>query len=37
MPYTSKNGIRLAYERLGPDEHLILTMGQAVGRVVRTT
>jgi hypothetical protein len=31
MPYVSTSGIRLAYERTGRGERVLLIMGQAVG------
>lgn len=34
MPYVSTNGIRLAYERAGGGERVVLIMGQAAGRNV---
>ncbi|MGY4929173.1 alpha/beta fold hydrolase [Streptomyces sp. 900105755] len=36
MPYASVNGIRLAYERTGQGEHVLLIMGQAAGGNVWT-
>lgn len=37
MPYASTNGIRLAYERAGRGERVLLIMGQAAGGNVWTT
>ncbi|MGD0703124.1 MAG: alpha/beta hydrolase [Trebonia sp.] len=34
MPYVSTNGIRLAYERTGRGERVLMIMGQAAGRNV---
>jgi hypothetical protein len=31
MPYVSTNGIRLAYERVGRGERVLMIMGQAAG------
>ena len=37
MPYVSTNGIRLAYERAGSGEPVLLIMGQAAARVRSTS
>ena len=36
MPYVSTNGIRLAYERTGSGETVLMIMGQAAGGNVWT-